>query len=265
MIRVLQELSLPGGEKNEDGLWYGGVSAALLDGSTSLIPCEVDGALFTASFLEAFAALADRGEGLCACVNGALEAVDRRYGGVFASLDWGYYPSAAGIFVRESGPWLEAIAIGDCSGTFLLRSGVRLTLQDERVKVLDEQVLAYVSDLSRRTGAAPASLVKSPQVREKLIENRRKMNRPSGYRVLAHGMEPCTESEVIRLPAGDVERFALWSDGFDAAAGELLRPEARLTELYARLREEEAQDPDFVRLPRFKPGDDASALIARVI
>ncbi len=264
MIRVLQALSLPGGAKNEDGFWHGSAAAAVLDGSTSLIPCPVDGTLFTNCFLDAFAALANRGAGLCSCVNGAMEELDRRFGTTFKALDWGYYPSAAGIFAMEVGPCLEVVTLGDCSGAFLMRSGVEIAVHDNRVKELDGAVLARMVELARQKETTPAALANEPDVRAKLIENRRKMNRPGGYRVLAHGMEPCNERDVIRLPAEEVERFALWSDGFDAAAGALLKPDVRLEEGYARLREAEAQDPDFTAMPRFKPGDDATALIAQV-
>ncbi len=264
MIRILQALCLPGGTKNEDGFWHGASAAAVLDGSTSLIPCSVDGTLFTSCFLDAFAALADRGAGLCSCVNGALEELDRRFGPTLEALDWGYFPSAAGIFVMEAGPYLEIVTVGDCSGAFLLRSGVEIAVRDNRVKELDGAVLERMGELARQKETTPAALAGEPDVRNLLIENRRRMNRPGGYRVLAHGMAPCGERDVIRLPAEEVERFALWTDGFDAEAGALLKPDVRLEDVYARLREAEARDPGFTAMPRFKPGDDATALIARV-
>ena len=260
MIRVLQALSEAGGPENEDLIWTEPGLLALLDGSTSLIPTPLNARWFTACFTRG---LAEHPDGsLIERVNGAIAYTEERYRQSGLDADADYYPSAAGIFVQERGESLEILAVGDCTGLFFLKDGSVLTVTDDRVKRLDESVLELCRTLGRLEGKSIAEMVGSEEIRSRLLQNRRKMNRPDGYKILAVGMEDCTEDELVCLDTADVCRIILFSDGFDAVQDGFLAPELSLKTLYEQLRRREDEDADFMQMPRFKPGDDASALVA---
>lgn len=262
MIKVLQKLSQPGGELNEDRIWHAPNILAVLDGATSLRPAAFDGNWFVEQLVRALEV--STCPALPGRVNDALRHVCRLFLPTISANAPEYYPSAAGIFVQERGPNVEILSIGDCTGAFCLENGHTLIVRDDTVKRMDQEVLARCADLQARTGKSVAQLVQSDEIKKLLLENRRKMNQPFGYRILSVGMEPCTEKDLLCIPAKQIRRFALWSDGFDSVQSHLLDADVSLEELYARIRRNEAADPDFQQTPRFKNGDDASAVIAEL-
>lgn len=262
MLHITQTLSRPGAAVNEDRIWCDHSRLALLDGSTSLVPSAFDGSWFTGSFVEGLAA-SDAGD-LPERVNQALAHVEALYRAERPETEPEYYPSAAGIFVQERGADLEILAIGDCVGYFFMADGRMMRITDKTVTRLDQEVLDLCQTLRDQTGQTIAALLKTDEVRQRLLENRKKMNRPEGYRILAFNMRPCTAGDLILLPAREVRRIVLFSDGFDAVQDRLMKPDISLEQLYQDLRQMEREDPDFQRLPRFKPSDDASALEARL-
>lgn len=57
---------------------------------------------------------------------------------------------------------------------------------------------------------------------------------------------------------------ALYRQSGAGSGEDFLEPELSLEEIYEKLRRAEALDPGFEAMPRFKPGDDASALVAEL-
>ena len=259
-MRVLQSLSGAGGAKNEDLIRCEGPLLMVLDGSSSLVPMEFDGRWFVRRLARGMK-LAPEG-GLDERLNRALAYVEQEYRKKRTGPDTGDYPSAAGIFVLERKKCLEVFAVGDCTGLFFMEDGSAVTVTDDAVRKLDGQVLEACRTLGKKHGLTCAEAVKTEEIRRLLRENRKKMNRPGGYRILSVGMAPCTAEELAVLPADKVRRIVLFSDGFEAVRRELALPGASLRSLYARLRRAEKLDPDFEKQPRFKPHDDASAVIA---
>ena len=257
MIRMLQELSEPGGLKNEDLVWHSDFAAMVLDGSTTLKNSEYDGFWFTRTFARSFESALEEGLSLPEAVNKALAETCRVLEGAA-----GTYPSASGIFLKQTGETAELLTIGDCTGLVFLKNGSRIRILDDTVKRLDQSVLDRCALLHKETGQTIAELVKTEEIRALLVKNRGKMNMPGGYRILSVHMTPCRTEEVICLPVKEISRVVLFSDGFDEVQEHFADPEVSLNELYRLLREREAADPDFECMPRFKPGDDASALIA---
>ena len=263
MIQVKQALSRPGGTTNEDRIWYEDGFLALLDGSSSLVPSGVGGDWFTECFVRGLEQT--RAEKMTERINQALAYVEEEFTGTFPGRDLLFYPSAAGVFVQEKEDFLDVIAIGDCEGHFIMKDGRVITVTDEAVTRLDQTVFDLCRQLQKERGGTIAELMKTEEARSLLIANRKKMNQPDGYRILSIGMEPCREEELIRIPKWDVARIVLFSDGFAELKDQLRQPDADLEDLYRKLRRMEADDPDFETMPRFKPGDDASALIAELI
>ena len=261
MLRVTQYISDPGVGVNMDRIWYDEDTLVVLDGSTSLLPQKYDGNWFASNLIALFAERSEQGMPLPEAVNTALDLMYQEYRSDSQPTSCAYYPSAAGIFVRREGDWLQILNIGDCSGYFFLKNGNCMKITDPSVKKLDDGVLDRCMELRQSSGATVAELLKTEEIRSLLLANRQKMNRPDGYRILSFGMKPCEESDLIRLPADLVERLVLFSDGFDEVQDAFLG-DVVLTELRDLLREQQAGDPGFLRWPRLKSGDDASAIIA---
>lgn len=264
MLRVTQSLSMPGGERNEDLIWTGDTVLAVLDGATSLIPSRFDACWFTDRFIRAFREELERGKTLPDSVNRALVRIRKDYAGEGEGENDGIFPSASGIFVQEKEDRLLVLSIGDCEGLFFLDDGSCVEIYDDTVERLDNGVLRRCLELRERTGGSIPEILRSPEIRARLIENRKKMNRPDGYRILSPGMPPCGPEDLKSLPARRVRRIVLFSDGFRAVRKEFYQPSFSLEALYEQLRRQEREDPAFLRIPRFKPGDDASALVAEL-
>ena len=262
MIRVMQVLSKPGGAINEDGVMHLPHFLAVLDGATSLLPAALDGAWFTERLMEELASSAV--DSLPGRVNAALERVHQAFLAESPLRTPEYYPSAAGIFVQETGPTVEIMSIGDCTGFFALDNGLTLRVRDDAVRHMDQMVLRRCVELHARTGKSIAEIVQGEEIRNLLLDNRRKMNLPNGYRILSFGMRGCSEKDVLHIPSGMIRRMALCTDGFETGQDRLLDEDVSLEELYLRIRRDEAADPELLKHPRFKNGDDASAVIAEI-
>ena len=101
-----------------------------------------------------------------------------------------------------------------------------------------------------------------------LKDGRAKRNRPDGYSILECSRDSLAMPEVMELgwPADillctdgyyrAVDHYALFDD-----AGLLDASKTSVEEVLTKLRSVEAGDPDCLRYPRFKPADDATALM----
>ena len=262
-FRVLQSLSGAGKMFNEDLIWYDKRTLVLLDGSTSLVPMQLDGRWFVQSFVQGI--MEHPGGMLYERVNCALSYVSELFKNDQLTSGPSCYPSAAGIVVQLRRNDLEAMAIGDCTGLFFMDDGEIITVSDDSVTRFDQSVLDMCVELHEKLGITVAEALKREDVKGKLIENRMKMNQPDGYRILSINTKPCTAKDMIILPADRVNKIVLYSDGFSEVEDRFKQSELDLQALYEELRKLEADDPDFDKMPRFKLGDDASALIARVV
>ena len=263
MLIVEQELCRPGAEVNEDLVWHDRHYAAVLDGSSTLAGATHDAVGFVELFAKRFAAQAVRDMTLASCVNAAIASLRDEF--VPSSYPEGIVPSAAGAFVRETDDALEVLSVADCTVVVLLRDGSTATVRDSAIDQLDAQVIKLACDIRSSTGQDISDVMRLPEVRAALLANRRLMNAPHGYRVLASNMRPL-KGRSTRFDKADVERVLVHSDGFDRAAArlDLKDPELSLETLYQKLRAEELADPRLNDIPRFKISDDASALLLRI-
>ena len=108
----------------------------------------------------------------------------------------------------------------------------------------------------------------------RLRAQRQRRNLPDGYGVLAAEQSCVPMLHVDRMPAHDVRRILLASDGYyrlvdhynAASDAELVRRTAALgaDALLTQLRAIEAADPVAMQYPRLKIADDATALLIAV-
>ncbi|PZF75696.1 hypothetical protein DK847_17820 [Aestuariivirga litoralis] len=101
-----------------------------------------------------------------------------------------------------------------------------------------------------------------------LKEGRAKRNRPDGYSILEANRDALAMPEIMDL--GTPDQILLCTDGYYRAVDHyglhddagLMRASAKdVGAVLAALRAAEAVDPDCLRFPRFKPADDATAVM----
>ena len=264
MLVIEQELSYPGTDVNEDLVWHGPHDAVVLDGSSTLSGTGHDAVEFVRAFIGCYENEVAAGRGLVESVNSAISSLRERFDpSLYAE---GIVPSAAGAFVRETHDALEVVSIADCTVVVLGRDGSVTRVRDCAIDRFDAEVIELAASIRTDTGMDIAETMRLPQIRSALLANRKRMNTPGGYRVLASNMEPIDASSVVRFDKDTVARVLVHSDGFDSATEgvSLASCDLDLEGLYRELRASERADVSLNRRPRFKVSDDASALLLRI-
>lgn len=271
-LRQVAQLADPGGEPpGEDLTWSGADLAFVMDGATGLGPALVDGATSDARwFVDAVAEhLRDRWSRTRQAVTAVRAAL------VDTVADWPgprdlpahRLPSAGLALVALEGDEVVFVRVGDCEAFVTTPGGVRPVFAHSALHELDERALRALVD-HRASGAARGEALAS--VRPLLVAHRELLNTPQGYPALSvtrvDGMVP----QVRRFPAQVVGRVLLATDGFTCAwrsyglpgpADWLDRAPTAAAETLAGLRAAEHDDLDGERFARFKPHDDATALV----
>jgi hypothetical protein len=278
-VRLLGAVTQGSGAVNEDGLGFVGkpedVSAAwIFDGVTGINGSNHLGGASDAQWLVARAhdrlvelaprdislqaLLAELVDGLMADWNGATEGLD---------LPQDYDPPAACLILakRYRDGW-QALRLGDScllargadSSTRIFAASPNNVFDNWLAREARKRREDGVFD----TGALLAEF--APQLRK----GRARRNRPDGYSILECSRDSLAMPELIdlRWPG----ELLLCTDGYYRAVdhyglfdetGLLDASKASVEQVLADLRAVEAQDPDCRRHPRFKPADDATALL----
>lgn len=265
---LIQAISLAGdsAKANDDRAGVGHAHAWVIDGATDLGDPGLVGPRGGAAWI---AAEADRA---FAEAEGSIEAICRT---VFARVAQRFaadrmrdaepweIPSAALLAVAVADNVVDCGWIGDCTA-FLIRDGAAAALGPQ------PDVRDGESDLAKSVAHHGLGAHRVAPVLEALRKARANPARrvlgvdPAGADHILYSSQPCV--------AGD--EMLLMTDGF-AAITELyhvLRPDdlpallagEGLHGIAARLRAAEHEDKDCTRWPRFKRGDDATALWLRV-
>ena len=261
---VVSTLSSTGRTVNEDFIhlqsnrW-----AMLLDGSSGLMPnvlvphlqgrFQSDAQWFVHTFAHAFAQVEQPSTPLPTAVEQALALVEQQYLAIPIAdhlRGFAYEPSASLAIFRTTeafGP--ELFLLGDC--TAIWDGGV---YHDPAVSRLDDRAIQLCMHLSDTTGQPPAEVIKSPAMREKLLEHREKKNhpeQPDGYTVLAPHTGLAAGYQSYLLEPGPQEYLhAACTQG--------------LSSLLSRVRAVEQVDQDLRQFPRLKPSDDASGVLVEL-
>ena len=184
-------------------------------------------------------------------------------------------PSAGLVLVRLRKGRLEWARLGDCKAIFLTEDGnVRSTPKPSLAR-LDARVLRRMTKLLE-AGIDPAEARRS--VLADLRDNRGLLNRPSGYWAVAADPAAARHAAFGNFDLGETGAITalLVTDGFYRLVdtfkivdsdGDLIRASQRLglAEMTRRLRVAEAADPACRDYPRFKPHDDSTAALIRIV
>jgi hypothetical protein len=276
----------PGSKVNEDGYgsWpaEGSRAAWVLDGVTgindrALLPGPSDAAWFVAQVQEALPILLSTSPDRPAAdlISALVRELERRQSAAWLDArgaDGRETPAASFALVRLIGADIEILRLGDCL--------VLVETADGVVTVLDHPVLAAIEAETRAALLAlRATGITDPKqaftaMLPRLRAERQRRNLPDGYGVLAAEQSCVPMLHVDRMPAHDVRRILLASDGYyrlvdhynAVSDAELVRRTAALgaDALLTQLRAIEAADPVATQYPRLKIADDATALLIAV-
>lgn len=262
-MKVIDRLSCAGNRINEDAIWCSEHCALVLDGATMLKDSVYPASVFVKEFIDVFSQQIADSSSLWEAVNGTVSVLrERRSTG--DDFDPTRIPSSAsGIFVYETDDEIQVLTIGDCTAILSGRLGIKKVYSGE-VEAYDQKVIRRMIELHKTTGADIADLVLSDEIRDMLVENRKMMNRPGGYRILALNLGPVNEKDILSVKKDEVDQIVLYSDGFHQMEKDIIGGETDCSLLYKKLRETENADFCLNAYPRFKKSDDASILVLKI-
>jgi hypothetical protein len=278
-LYVIDKVCEPSGTINEDMAGSTTTAAWVMDGATGLgderlLPGASDAAWLVQhvdAFLHAHADSASLG--ITELFAGAIEDVRMAYQRHKLHDAEARYelPSAGIIFVRCASNGIEYAQLGDCMGVFAQGSAL-VSVDRSRLHSLDAQVLDKMRALQHREVQDYASLRRA--IRDDLRANRNLANVAGGYWVLGIEPEAAAHMETGHIPLDRPATGLLMSDGFYRAVDTFhIIAEDRivawamdegLATILATVRRLEALDAECRRYSRFKPQDDASALLLEI-
>ena len=258
-MRVIDSLSYPGKTINEDCLIITDKCIAVLDGSSGLGGSDFGAEQFVTEFRSRFIECIEDGMSLTDSVNSVISNIKQR---MFIDPS-AIPPSASGLFVYEDDDSVDILNIGDCTGYLYTNSGIIRVFSDE-VSRFDQQVINSMLFEREKTGKNIIDIVAQDNIQQMLMDNRRRMNAPDGYRILSVNMSPVSDSDIVSYDKSTIDEIVLFSDGFMAKEEELKSQNRDLEALYKSLRTREREDPFFNKHPRFKMSDDASAIVIKI-
>jgi hypothetical protein len=280
LVHVIEGVCEPGGKVNEDIVGNSNTAAWVMDGATGLgdeqlLPGVSDAAWLVQrvdAFLRAHAD--DVALGLPDLFTGAIEDVRMAYERSKLRDAKARYelPSAGIIFVRCTTSGIEYARLGDCTGVFSL-GNMMVSTDQSRLRSLDEQVLDKMRALQRGRRRNYENLRRA--IWDDLRANRDLANVEGGYWVLGIELEAARHVETGAIQSERPVTALLMSDGFYRAVDTFhLVAEDRLltwakddglSVILAEVRRLEDEDPECARYPRFKPKDDATALLLEMM
>ena len=281
-MKLLGAESQGSGASNEDGFGYvgdsGDVSAAwVFDGVTGINPRNYLQSGSDAQWLVARAhahltELAPRDLALDALLDELVARLISAWDDASASIDLprDYDPPAAClVLVKRYADGWHCLRLGDSCLLAREAGGGRRILAASPNNSFDHW-LTREAQKRRRQGIFDVKALLAefaPQLRE----SRAKRNRPDGYSVLECSRDALALPEIVYL--GWPDQMLLCTDGYYRAVDTYgLLDDAQLMDASAAsvvnvlesIRSTEAGDPDTLRYPRFKPADDATAVMLGV-
>lgn len=175
-------------------------------------------------------------------------------------------PAACLVLAKRNGESWQALRLGD--SCLLARDGDgRHRIHAASPNNLLDHWLTREVKTRREAGVLDIKALLA-EFAPKLKQGRAKRNRPGGYSILEASRDALAMPEIIDL--GRPDRMLLCTDGYFRAVDHYaLHDEAGLLDaslqdvraVLAAVRAAEAGDPDCTRYPRFKPADDATAVM----
>ncbi len=271
MLEILGAVSAPGrpGRPNEDRCGATGRFAWVIDGATGLGDEQLmdgpsDAAWLAGEMDAAFREFADAAPGPAALLAMTARICEDKFLAQRrrAPAERFELPTAAVLLAEFGAEGIALAELGDCAIHIEADGALTRFGGTESGRALEQQ---------NAQNMMVAGGGRSPQVVSFLRKVRNMANMPGGYPIFAPEAGAADGARLHRLPvlAGDA---LLVSDGYEAAVDDYALYDGKGLLAAARtnvripldaLRDVEAADPDCRRFPRFKPSDDATALLVR--
>ena len=260
MLKITDMLCMPGSDNkpNEDYIFRTDNCIAVLDGATNLNGSSYGADEFVRDFCEKFEPIVKSLPLPTAILTAIKELYNIKIGDAPPAHDVALYSSAAAAFAAETETSLQILTLGDCTALIFTADGVK-NVRSRQLEALDGSVTARLKSLHEKTGADVADILKTDEIQSILIENRKKMNTPGGYKSLAFNLTDLGDGDITAFDKRDVEKVILFSDGFKSMEAEIIAG-VPFCEIYSKLREKENSDRRLNADPRFKISDDASII-----
>lgn len=284
MLRILETLSDPGipGKANEDAFGHTGSHAWVIDGATDVADGPLIGAETGAHWLarEASALFSRRapvfGGDLRGLVRETIETLAARFKAERLRMPNGRYelPSAAMVLLDVGETVISCANFADC-GLVLLDD------EEDEARIFGVQHTSREAGAMNRTAELIAALApgqdpfSSAEVMAYLRDSRNRQNTEEGYWIL--GVDPAAAAHMRHweIPFERPATGLLFSDGFGSIVFDYHRMDAAtfvrravsdgLETILGEIRRvEREEDKDCRSYPRFKPCDDATAILFRV-
>lgn len=288
MLTLVESISLAGdrNKQNDDALGALGRCAWVIDGATDLGEPPISNAASDAAWLAAGLNLSlhDMAAGyddIGADADDIRMTLD--HASRFAHTDFSAFPkfteierwrlpTASALIVSEHEGELVGVDLGDCRCFALDSSGAAHAIGGPDNAADDEQRAAAQAG----TVANPAALLRDAGTLERLRAKRalHNIDAPGGYRVFGLQSDCAWSSRSWALQLARPAHILLCTDGlsalvdryhaYDAAGIVRAALDKGLQELGRELRAIEIADSSGAKHPRFKPSDDATALLLRL-
>lgn len=275
-FRVVDRLTDPDGDANAD--WLGVVEDCVLwmDGAAPVNAGRTrsdypsDAAWLVRRFVDHFLANVGpvwRTRELVIDIQGRLaveyEALDSADDVVRTDLPFACFGAA-----RLVDDTLEITSAGDCVLLYETDEGKLASFGHSAVSSLEQQAVGALRETKARTGVSHSEALQAtiPHI----LDNQAQRNRRFGYDVVEPIADLAIDLERVLMPARPGRRMLAMSDGFYRAVDtyHLFTDEqlfeaafdSGLSDILARLRDAEANDPEASAHPRLKLQDDATAV-----
>jgi hypothetical protein len=276
-FEIVETLSLPGGNPNEDAFAAEPYAAVVLDGATmvseNLMPGPSDAAWIASFGARRLMAHLRSGDSPRAALRHALADAERSFAGLrrHAPAEPWEMPCASMILAVPYDGGLEALWYGDCVA-LVRRPGEACEIVGQPIDTRAGEG-DRAREFAEKTGLAPVEALKLPAYIAYFREGRSTINGRGGSWLFSP-YPPASEHVFHRrISAPPGTEVLLCSDGLLALAlygrypvGDLVKAAAEkgLEAIGAELRAIEDGDPEGRTHPRFKKSDDATAVLLKL-
>ncbi|MFM9271267.1 hypothetical protein ACJ7V3_13565 [Halomonas elongata] len=275
-FRVVDRITDPEGDANADWLGFAEDCVLWMDGAAPVNAGRTrsdypsDAAWLVRRFVDHFLANvgpAWRTRELVIDIQGRLAVEYEALGSVddVVRTDLPFACFGAARLVDDS---LEITSAGDCVLLYETDEGKLASFGHSAVSSLEQQAVVALRETKARTGASHGEALQAtiPHI----LDNQAQRNRRFGYDVVEPIADLAIDLERVLMPARPGRRMLAMSDGFYRAVDtyHLFTDEqlfeaafdSGLSDILARLRDAEANDPEASAHPRLKLQDDATAV-----
>ena len=274
-MKNFDTFSLPGANCNEDASFICDDFLFVIDGATGLLkenvtPERSDARWFALRWCEYLKEnLPNKSISIKEIVRKGITQIDAEYMAFDGAKHVQSKPSAGVAICRRENNHFNTFILGDCSIMLVKDKGFS-HLFDTKLSKLDTEQIANMTAIAKSKGINVIDA--RPFISENLLANRKLLNTPQGYWVLASDPKAADNAQTNKISLSDIKKVVAMTDGFsqifdtlaimskEEFAQKVLRgvPAEDFVKL---IRQTQDEDFNCNRFPRFKKSDDTTVII----